>query len=350
MDWIKMFPYSTRYRDWIFSTFRNELGVFKKYDIICACGSSLAFLKREGVLVDMLLAYGSDLMFYPFRTWYPSAPLRSLLSFCTTLSRYQREAIQSAKVVVANMSHGNFHRPVERLGIKPVSMGVPMYYNKEKKTVSGGHVFDFLAEHDFVLFNHSQQLWRTNLFNVENFKEYGANKRNDRLIKGYARFLKTTSFKSPVLVMFEYGPDVRYSKDLVAALGITRYVRWMPQMWRRDIMIGLRYANLGFDMAREGLCGIGGVTNELLAAGVPAMTYTNGAITDPSNFYFKAPFVEVLTEEDIFKVLVDYESNPEKYARIGKASQVWFDENLGEGLAKKYYDLICDLADKKRLQ
>jgi len=209
--------------------------------------------------------------------------------------------------------------------------------------------FSFLKKHDFIVFNHSRQIWCSNPDNLKDFDKYKGNKRNDKTIKAFAKFLKITKFKNPVLVLFEYGPDVECSKKLINELGIQNYVKWIEKSYRKEIMIGLKRASLAVDQVRERICGIGGTSYEILASGVPLLTFTNGVIQDKKNLFYNAPIVEVLTEDDIFNVFIDYEKNPQKYKEIGKKAKEWFDENLGIGLAKKYVKLIELLVKDKTL-
>ena len=138
-------------------------------------------------------------------------------------------------------------------------------------------------------------------------------------------------------------------KKLINELGIQNYVKWIEKSYRKEIMIGLKRASLAVDQIRERICGIGGTSYEILASGVPLLTFTNGVIQDKKNLFYNAPIVEVLTEDDIFNVFIDYEKNPQKYKEIGKKAKEWFDENLGIGLAKKYVKLIELLVKDKTL-
>lgn len=74
------------------------------------------------------------------------------------------------------------------------------------------------------------------------------------------------------------------------------------------------------------------------------MTFCNGTRKDSSHPYYQAPILDVLEEEEILGVFLDWERFPEKYAALGRQSKEWFDANLGSGLARRYVSLLHALA------
>jgi glycosyltransferase involved in cell wall biosynthesis len=215
-----------------------------------------------------------------------------------------------------------------------------MLYPERPAVTLAERGWGMLDEHDFIVFNHGRHLWRTYEFGLRDFDRFGSLNRNDRLIRAFAAFVKTTRYRKPLLVMFEYGPDVEASKRLVGELGIERQVQWMPKMERRDILLGLRRANIATGYFRENMCGIGGVSNEALACGVPFLTYTNGALNDPQHQIYEAPMLDALTEDQILEVLRDYERDPETFRQLGRRGPAWFDAHAGKGLAERYARML----------
>lgn len=200
-----------------------------------------------------------------------------------------------------------------------------------------------------MVFYHGRQLWASNPDGLADFKEHGGNKRNDKVITAFARFVRQTGFKSPVLVMFEYGPDVEASKALIEKEGITDKVIWRPLSTRKEILRELRQADMATEYFRANGCGIGGTGLEAMACGIPLLTHTNGAIADPAHHLFEVPIVDVLESHEIYAVFVDYEKNPDKYKQLGAAARRWYDARHGKGCIPRYLDLFdAVIADRKQ--
>jgi len=341
MDWIHNFPTPIDAYSNLFTPKKKLITEFKdRYNLIVSCGLSSAFLKKSGIDSDVIIPYGSDLydisvmdMNYSIRDFF-----RNLYWY--RLGYSQREAYKSARVLMVNLNHSRYKTAVDKIGLNPINGIVPMVYNKEDFSNIKLEKFSFLDRHDFVVFNHARQEWRLNI---------GTNKGNDKIIKAFAKYMKVTKFKSPILVLFEYGVDVKYSKELIKKLGIEKYVKWLPKSQRKEIMISLKKATFGTDQIKENMSGTGGTANEVLASGVALITHTNGAIEDRSSLFYKAPLIDVLSIDDIFNVFVDYEKNPKKYEKIGREAKAWYDENLGIGLAKKYLKMFELLIADKNL-
>ena len=105
-------------------------------------------------------------------------------------------------------------------------------------------------------------------------------------------------------------------------------------------MSGLWHADFGYDQCRQNVAGIGGCAVEVIACGVNVITYTNGETKDQSSIFYQAPINDLLFEDDIFNLFVDYENNKPKYLKNKLTIRKWFDDNLGLGLAKQYQAMI----------
>jgi len=331
-DWIHNFPVAIDAYNNLFLDKKKLQREFKnRYDLIVSCGLSSAFLKKASINSDVIIPYGSDLydisvmdLKHSFKDF-----LRNLYWY--KLGYYQRKAYKEARVLMVNLNHSRYKVAVDKLGVHPINAIVPMVYNKEDYSQVSNPKFDFLQEHDFVVFNHARQEW---------LSQSGTNKGSDKIIKAFAQFRKQTQFKRPILVLFEYGTDVEASKELIEKLNIQKFVRWMPKSHRKEIMSALQKADFGTDQIKKNMSGTGGTANEVLASAVALITHTNGAIEDASSLFYKAPLVDVLSTKEIVAVFREYEQNPSKYQAIATAAKQWYDENLGIGLAKKYKALF----------
>ena len=342
MEWIHNFPLPITPYTNLFLDKKKLQNEFKdRYDLIITRGLSSAFLKKAGIDSDIIMPYGSDLYDISVMDLEQNSFkdfLRNLYWY--KLGYYQRKAYKDTRVLMINLSHSRYTKALDKIGVEAIDAIVPMVYNKEDFSKVKDKRFEFLKEHDFVVFNHARQEW---------VSSSGTNKGTDKIIKAFAEFIKSTKFKKPLLVLFEYGVDVDASKELISSLGIENYVYWMPKSPRKEIMIALENATFGTDQVIKNMSGTGGTANEVLASGKPLITHTNGAVEDKSSPFYKAPLVDVLTIEDIINVFKDYEKNPLKYKELGKRAKQWYDENLGVELVKKYIKLFELLIKDKTL-
>src|SRR5438270_4631412 len=90
-------------------------------------------------------------------------------------------------------------------------------------------------KHELVVFHHATQIWK-------NSPDHLSWKGNDKLVRGFAHFVKECQHVAPCLITCERGRDVIETKKLVRELGIEKHVYWFPLMARKDIMIGLNLA------------------------------------------------------------------------------------------------------------
>ena len=174
----------------------------------------------------------------------------------------------------------------------------------------------------------------------EDFNKHGGNKRNDKVIKAFATYIKETTFKNPILILFEYGPDVEHSKELINQLGIAKNVKWQKKMPRKELLAGLKQADFAIDQIRHNIVGIGGTSLEAMAMGVPTITHTNGSTQNLNDFYYQAPFIDVLETDEILEVFRDFQKNPKKYKKIGGESKKWYSETLGDGVIPRFLALL----------
>lgn len=346
MDWVRVLP--VPYKPRALAAGGRLRKLLASYDLTVTCGSAVGLLHWAGVRTDVFIPYGGDLFDTPYEERQ-----RALVRGPISLARYllwlgplasiQSAGIRQSRLVIYNENWVAAAQAMARIGAVGLTLPRLMVYNRERPPQTTE--WEFLRQHDFVLFSQARQYWYSNLDQLPDFEEHGGLKRNDKLIRAFGRFAAHCTFKSPLLVLFEFGPDVEQSKRLVRDCGIADKVVWVPLMERKRIMNGLQFASLGADQFRYGWSGTsGGTGSEIMAAGVPLMTNTNGAAKDPADPFFEAPIIDVLEEDQIYGVLVDYQNNPLKYAELGVEAARWFEANLGRGLARTYLRVFEYLA------
>tara|TARA_R110002096_G_scaffold178097_2_gene354988 strand:- start:1248 stop:2450 length:1203 start_codon:yes stop_codon:yes gene_type:complete len=345
LTWIKEFPIDYR-KDWFFINRRSlDLirGEFREYDRIVVCGVALGLLNQSGIKCDLFIPYGGDLINDPF---FRIPKTRSIKKFLRKLAqepfknRYQKKGIRECGSIISNNNWSVADKALNMLGRESVNMPrLMVFIEKEESKVD--RRWEFMDSHDFVVFSPTRHLWKTNAEPLPDFKKEGGAKRNDRLIRAFASIVSEGIYKTPLLILFEYGSDVEESKKLIKELGMFNNVVWMKMQPRKFLIRGMAKATFIADQFRMGMCATSaGTTNEALAVGVPVITNTDGAIYNDSDPYFEAPILQALTEEEIYSYLKDYYSNPEKYLDLKDKSVQWFNRNLGNGLAIKYMEIL----------
>jgi hypothetical protein len=354
-DWIKFFPVSYGFLDYVFP--RNNIikKTFEDYDRIIACGQSIGLLSRADIKVDLFIPYGADLFNFPiFQIEKVSKKItRFLPSLIMAIlrSKYQKIGIKSATVTIINMNWAVAKEAVEELNIKFVNLPRLMIYDNPNPNPNpmqlGVEAFDFMSNSDFVVYSPTRHLWKTNSDPLKDFNTYGGVKRNDKLIRAFFKVVKNKLFKNPMLVLFEYGTDVNHSKSLISDLNINDFVIWLPEMPRKLMLAGMLKADFVADQFREGMSATSsGVTNEAVSCGVPIITNTEGAIYDPDDPYYGCPILQALTVDEIYGYFHNYSEDKNKYIKMKKPLKIWFKDNLSHGLAKKYIDLLNSMNSK----
>ena len=342
VNWIKEFPVSYHWSNYINWSYKTVRKTFKCYDKVIACGPAVGLLHRAGITVDMFIPYGGDLFNLPF----PSDRNHdeNWLKFLLILHRstLQKQGIQNAKFIISNANWKVANDAVEKLGCSALNLPRIMIY-KENNPKNKCSNFDFFDDHDFVVFSPTRHLWKSNAEPMQDYKKFGGAKRNDKLIRAFSRVINNIRNIKPLLVFCEFGADVNESKQLINELGISQYVCWMPLMSRKELVIGISKATFVADQFREGMSATSaGTTNEALAYGTPVITNTDGAIYKENDPYFGCPILQALSEEEIFQHFEKYFDNTECYRKIGIDSKKWFVDNLGVGLAGKYLKILSD--------
>lgn len=187
-------------------------------------------------------------------------------------------------------------------------------------------------EHFPVVFHHSRQLWK-------GAHENPSFKGNDRLVRGFARFVKEHPEISPCLIMLRYGPDVQATEQLVCELGIERNVVWLPLLPRREIMTFIGMSDI---VAAEfyHTWALSGVVLEALAMAKPLMCFRDE--TAHGGYYPDwYQVMNVHDEFDIAKLLSDFIARPGHYVAMGDAGRRWQDHYLIKQSIEKLITLLA---------
>ena len=261
--------------------YRDEINRLKEFDFIIACGSALGFLCYFGIHTDIFVPYGSDILELPFFVDSANPNHRQHLD---AFSSYQKEAIRNTSTIITTLDFMNvacYNWWIDELGCKQKIRAFeyfPFIYDKIYTPNAIPNYFgasywlkDFAnlrAESKMLIFAHCRQAWKS----VNEATQKG----NDRLLDAYAIFCSKFHKYNSRLVLFDYGPDVGYSKIRIKELGIENFVVWLPRMNRKDIMIGLYHCDCACDTFSIGYS-MGGVIAEVLIAHKPLISYVDSS-------------------------------------------------------------------------
>ena len=319
----------------------------KEVDVLIGEGISPAFLNKANIRLHLFTPFGGDLYLLPF--YKHRLTFRTLLGRVKRLvfkrkflfpkelfTRKQLKGIQDADLII---SHNNeWASTIEKIGAtdKWKKIPVPLVYTPE---YTSKRLSDYFSKHesnvasslsaltsnfDFLFLNHSRQYWRDHGKGV--IDEH-SNKGNDRLIRGFAHYLKESN-KSSCLILLEYGPDVEASKTLVEELRIENNIFWFPKLSRRDIMLIISRCNLVCNEFVNSWIS-GGVIFEALSMGKPLMGYRDDAkYAQLKSDYVLYPMINVRTEKEIANAFLDFERNELYYYEMGRKCSHWYQEQI----------------------
>jgi glycosyltransferase involved in cell wall biosynthesis len=260
-------------------------------------------------------------------SWFNNQSIRSLLSVKYYPIRYKfRKALNKSLSIVASVEIDKFEVFNSIFKSKLVTIPIPYdgkevlkYINKNKNDESG--VINFLLP--------SRQNW----FLKGQDLVFNAISKIDR------ELLKKCNF-----YIMEWGADIINSKNLIKKLGLENYFTWMPMLPRTDLwrLMSLEKSVVIVEFCRSWkIGGLGGVSRDALAVGVPVITYN----PDPKEFRIhkiSAPvFHSECDENSIQKQITNCILLTEKdFCQLKIESRNWIMSECDySNVLKKYFEL-----------
>ncbi len=294
----------------------------KDYSVLIGCGYAPAFVEYGGRKLDLFIPYGSDLYEVPFFKVWP-AKRNTINNLYPTL---QKKGIENSRNVV--FDYTKEQEPVfEKFNLKGVRQFVfpPVFYttdyNKDniKNFYEQSSLYPVIkkirTESDLLIIQHSRQSWK-------NPEDYFSNKRNDILIRAYAKFIETNQNVKSKLILLEYGSDVDESKKLIDSLNISEHVFWLPKSYRKEIFVALSLCDLGVGELGMSFL-MYGTVGEFMTMGLPFIH--NCDLKDYKGKYPTLyPVNHAYSEESLLLHFENYLKNKPPYLERAEDSRKWF--------------------------
>jgi glycosyltransferase involved in cell wall biosynthesis len=291
------------------------VNLMRSYDVIHTYESSPMYARFSGKPY-VIQPVGGDLTILPFTN--------------TIAGRMQLEAYRRADVVlVSNLS---ILRVAKRIGIKRTEF-IPVIVDTDKYVSHDSELRRILSEQygaDFVVLSPVRHSW--------------AWKGNDRLIRAYSRLLGARP--DSLLILSEWGEDLKASKELVRRLNIQDRVVFTPFLAKNELIEYYNAADVVADIFCEGCDFYGLTAAEAMSCSKPVV----GHIAEDKYRTILSespPILDALSEDQINDRLEWMANDDASRTSTGRRSREWVlkyhdGEKVAERLENIYRAIIRD--------
>ncbi len=320
----------------------------KGFDFYIGTDIAPAFFFKAGLRLDVFFPHGNDLYDYAFPKYKNTPPqLWEIKLFIT--GKAQFEGIKKANYFSMDLSEEVNETPLKIIrGQKgkrvdgPPFLYLPQYdselFNKKRPKNA---LSDIRNNYKFIVFQHSSQDWSSR-------GPYKINKGNNVLINAFAAYLKKGENKNDsLLVLVEYGTDVEKSKELIKELGIASNVKWLPKMFRKDIMAAISECDIcvgelgpRFWFSYSCIC-------EFIAMKKPVIHHRNDAHYKKLGLELY-PMVDASTAEEVCSAFENYRKDPAPFRKMGEEASEWLQKRTKASL--DIYEGILKAKQNNELQ
>jgi hypothetical protein len=313
--------------------------LFEQFDAVIGSGIAPAVFHRLGRRLDVFFPYSVGVEYLEvgeFTRLFANKRLR--LPLLKMVQHFQKRGIKNTRFTL-NAETGVTEEVLHRHGVRPLRLAIPMVYNREgvPETPPSEEVRRAADKSSSALtvLHHARLMWSSC---AGEDSKYG-----DWLFRGFAAARSRFPHSQVKILVVEYGPDVEPTKKLVAELGLTSHVEWLPKMSRRDLTWLISKVDIVFGQVLPAPRTLWGGTGwEALAYGRALM---QGFLFEEGEFsalfgHPPPPMLPVRTLGDVERHLIRAIENPEKLNKIGAEARIWFDQHNGISLAKRWLDLL----------
>jgi hypothetical protein len=318
---------------------KQILDDLENYDIIIGTGLAPAYVSRACMRLDVFDPYGSDIKDQlTYKIVAPHFIHHDLFSVY-----HQRRGIAQSRVIHAAKMNSEYESNVQKFAKRSDRWYefMPMVYAPQ---------YEVLEKSDDLPCTHWQEEFKKIRNRCDLMIFFGARnnfnnpidsnaKGVDVFIDGYCRFLRRNPSVKSLAVFTEYGKDVEKAQLLAQNLGIRGNCVWLPKMYRKDLMVGLSFADICC-----GQFGISWIQNgtllEALVAGKPLITWRDSVqYGDQEGLY---SIYNANSPEQISSCLEEFISDPIRGRDIGLEGRLWY-----EGAVSKVLDKYCQYINNR---
>ena len=305
----------------------------KPYDFLIGTQLAPAYCKLVGRKLNIQFPMGADTRIFPHYNFFKKGYIKPNRLEHNYRAYFQKEGIRESEYVISGLNARD-----QLLLLKPkgifLDLCVPAFYEKHFSTIGIEtksifyEKFKAIREScDIMVFSQNRQWWWG----------YG----NEILIKGLHLFVQKYPNENIKVVMFEYGHEIHLTKALIAELSLEKYIAWMPPMPRKELILGLKLADIGANELSQSWVMAGSIF-ECFALGKPLIQYRED---DQYKHLFNElpPILNAHGEEAVFYQLEQYLINKEQVKEVGNQSKKWYQEQV----INKSILSIVDIIKKK---
>lgn len=332
MDYTETFDWS---RPWVLaqSSRRQIYADLAQFDVVVGCGWLPAFAAAAGRPIDILVPHGSDIA-------QSSAYRFSAKNIGENIMiRYQRKGLRDVRVVHMSPTIPAYEQRIRTFmpAAERWLEGLPLIYHSEYDFAGGDQPSSRMPTHwsdvfnaarsssDFLAVAHSRHYWSAPTSDPNH-------KGNDKYLRGWAQFLARNPKLKAKLVTCEYGPDVKQSKRLIADLGISDSIIWLPQLFRKDIMYGLHLCDAVIGEFTHSWS-TGGVILESAVSAKPLITHRSDERLHGGRYF---SVLNAYTPEQITTQLERCVEQKDECNAIGREAREWYQYCLVQPAIEKY--------------
>lgn len=313
----------------------------KEYSFFIGSRLSPAFLNRINLSLDLFIPTGGEVWTLPFFAGFRPQDLVKFFLF----SKLQRDGIKKSKYILFDYTNELVEEKINLLGFTTknrLMTNPPFIYLDEyedynlKQNFEKSKLYTFFQsirqQFKLVIFHHSAHWWK----NIP--ASYHHDKGNDRLIKGFAYFVKAHPDVSACIVTVKYGVDWEASRQLCQELGIMDRVFWLDKTIRKELMVGIYHSDVVAGEFRNSWYSYGTIF-EGLAMKRLVLHYRNDELYSDaySEMY---PMVSASQPEEISHALEKIYYSPELREKIGMGGYRWFKEYAVDRPLNQIVELI----------
>ncbi len=309
--------------DFLKQDFKQVKLDLKGFDFLIGNGSAPAFVNRIGRKLDIFIPYGEDLYSFPFFKLVHPFRIPAYLQ----TAYYQRKGIQDAPYIMFDKSNSKIEGLFKKLKFpgKRIISPLPLLYHKDydeanlnvskKANPFYRQIKEIRERNDLVVLQHIRQVWKPT-------RDKWSIKGNDKLLRGFAEFIRLHPQIKSKLILFEYGVHVDDTIKLMKKLQIENHVVWFPKMPRKYIMHFINWSDVVVGELFHSWLTYCAVL-ECLCLGKPIMhkRIDKQFNTEYSELY---PMLFADSPESVLEGLKKVLNDKEEIQQIGLKGQEWF--------------------------